>query len=806
MDKHQLMCEFLIEADSYFNGKDVDTQKINKHLTIKSYCSNGGCKTNEDHINALTTYIFKEFKNSIKKVEYNDYDECFLIWLSDKLFKMHLESKGIKDVISYIDGTTLNQAYEKHLKNHKVKLGYWDFFGHINGLKKANLKYMSEFYKLLNNICKTIKEYNDKGAESKKLSKYSKNCLNQYITLYLNISKCKSYLHLLNKLKGIYDDFRVYAIQENPSNNNLATNLKKLTTQDGVELNAARGFKPYHFSNKKCYPPKKKPTATKASKPIPGPASTTTIQKESPGSQGVSNTTGGQLSNQENTSKGSDSNQHKTTNEIGKQDGGIVHKPEQSPDGQQHNSGSKQGNSSGGSEISDELKNIDQNPPTNGPEKQPSLSETKEPSPPETPQETQLQTRSDPVQSESQNAHESKKTQKEGSNHPDGQGDSKNDTKDSGSESGNGDGGANEPGTPSDGTGDPPSESHPPSQGGKSDITNPLNQTGTSTPGGSIDLGSVFREFLLNGTKIYNKASQFIKDNHQKFKEATDKTSDAYNDTVDNLKRVYNASSIYFSGMINSITNQLDQVGTPKSGSSGNKLPQSSDQSKETEDPLPPQPSTPPKEPTQITSPDPSQDPSSDLSLSPPPNPPPISSQPNQSSSQSQSTTLQNQQISQPIQKTIAQLEKSPGSDHISRTPWNIIPTTWNGSGDCKPEVNFMNAALVCCTSEQCNLTGISVTLVLIPIILLIVYKYLSSGWRNELKGKKNMKKTINMVGVNKTTKTVINSSDGKKQMQIIIKSSGRKKQTKKSINSVYGEKSPSLNIYKLMQADPVPF
>ncbi|SCL96651.1 hypothetical protein PCHDK_000550900, partial [Plasmodium chabaudi adami] len=83
---------------------------------------------------------------------------------------------------------------------------------------------------------------------------------------------------------------------------------------------------------------------------------------------------------------------------------------------------------------------------------------------------------------------------------------------------------------------------------------------------------------------------------------------------------------------------------------------------------------------------------------------------------------------------------------------------------------------------------------------------YLSLGRRKKLKGKKNMKKVINMFGVNKTTKTVINSSDGKKQIQIIIKSSSQKKPTKKSINSVYGEKSPSLNIYQIMQADPVPF
>ncbi|SCL86154.1 hypothetical protein PCHDS_000508300, partial [Plasmodium chabaudi adami] len=400
-----------------------------------------------------------------------------------------------------------------------------------------------------------------------------------------------------------------------------------------------------------------------------------------------------------------------------------------SPDGQQQNSGSKQGTSSSGSENSDDLENRDSMPSTDEPEKQPLISETKESSSPETSQETQLQTQSDPAQTE-------------GSNHSDGQGASKCETKDSGSESGNGDGGANEPGAPSGGTGDPPSGNHAPSQDGKPDIPNPLDQTGTSsTSGGSFDLGPLFREFLLNGTKFYNKASQFIKDNHQKFKEATDQINDVYNDTVDNLKRVYNASSIYFSVMLNSITNQLDQVGTPKPGSSGDSLPQNSDQSKETGDPLPPQPSPQPKDSTQITSPNPSQDSPSNLPLPPPPNPPPISSQQNQLSPQSQSTTLQNPQTNPPTQKIIAQLAKSPSSDDIFRTPWNIIPTTWNGSGDCKPEVNFMNATLVCCTSEQCSLTGISVMLVLIPIILLIVYKYLSSGWRKEMKRKKNMKK-----------------------------------------------------------------
>ncbi|SCL87514.1 CIR protein, partial [Plasmodium chabaudi adami] len=251
------MCKLFREADSYFNGKDVDTQKFNKHSTIKSYCrDDGGCKTNEERINALAEYIIMDFKRSINQNDYNKYDEYLLMWISDKLFKIHKEAKNIRE--GYMDGTTLNQAYDTYLKNHKVGLDYWVLLDMIKGLKEAYLKYMSEFYKLLNNICITIAYYNDKGAKSRQLSKYSKNCLNQYRILYMNIPKCKSYLHLLNKLKGIYDDFRNSAIKEIDPNIKLETILQTLTTEDGKEMSAVRSFKTYDFSGSECKLSKKK--------------------------------------------------------------------------------------------------------------------------------------------------------------------------------------------------------------------------------------------------------------------------------------------------------------------------------------------------------------------------------------------------------------------------------------------------------------------------------------------------------------------------------------------------------------------
>ncbi|SCM01238.1 CIR protein, partial [Plasmodium chabaudi adami] len=353
MRRHIQVCKLLLEGDSYFNGKDVDTQKFNKHSIIKAYCRNGGCKKNEERINALTAYIFKTFKDSIKsQSKYNDYDEYFLLWLSDKLFKIHLESIGKKNVINYMDGTILNQAYEKHLKNHKVKLDHWVLFDMIKGLKEANLKYMSEFYKLLNLICKLITGYYN-GAQTKQLSKYPADCSHQYKNLYLNIYECKSYLNLLNKLKGIYDDFSS-VIKKNSSNSELATKLQTLTPPNGKEMAAVRGFKTYEISNTKCKFPKKKNTkpkkpdksplqpsnqlkgrqqetppphkpeiketkqqsSTESAPQLPQvPASN--VQKDSPGSQGISGGTSDQLPKHGVKSQNSDDGQHNPASNSG---------------------------------------------------------------------------------------------------------------------------------------------------------------------------------------------------------------------------------------------------------------------------------------------------------------------------------------------------------------------------------------------------------------------------------------------------------------------------------------------------------
>ncbi|KEG00165.1 hypothetical protein YYE_04985, partial [Plasmodium vinckei vinckei] len=312
-------CNLLLEGDSYFNGKDANTTKINKRSTIKAYCRNGSCKTNEDYINALIAYIIKKFKDTIsRKTTYNDYDEYLLMWISDKLFNMYHESKGTNKKIGFVYLITLNQAYVKHLKIHKQRLDYWDILNMQPGLKEVNLKYMSEFYKLLNHICKTIVDYETNGAGSKNLSKNSIDCRRQYRTLYRNIPKCQSYLNLLNKLKGIYDTFRSSAIKRT----DLKNKLIKLTLENGNEVETVHGFKSYDFNNEECKFQKKKRTPSKPSNPNPGPAppiapSLSISQKQDSPSPPL-------------PTEQTKDNQEKT------------------PDGQQENSGSKQGDSLGG--------------------------------------------------------------------------------------------------------------------------------------------------------------------------------------------------------------------------------------------------------------------------------------------------------------------------------------------------------------------------------------------------------------------------------------------------------------------------
>ncbi|SCL85052.1 CIR protein [Plasmodium chabaudi chabaudi] len=857
------MCNLFREADGYFNDENVDTQKFNKNTKIKRYCSSNGCKTNEDHINALTLYIHMEFKNLIKKKsEYNKYDECLLMWLSDKLYKMHLESIGKKDEINYMDGTTLNEAYKNYLEKHKKRMDYWDLLGIMPGLKEANLKYMTEFYKLINHICKIIKEYNDKGAVSKKLSKYSVDCRFQYRTLYMNIYECKSYLHLLNRLKGLYDDFRGYAIKNTDSSNDLANKLQKLTLKNGVELNATKGFKSYNFSNQPCKGKKKKKTdkpslqssnqlkdskhetlptqkpETKESKlqssPEPEPEPAPPSPKEpQPETQQSSSTTSPEdpptnlelhSSSQESQELGKN-NQNALT-DSGKETGGSkseIKGPEVG--NEKKNGGDKEPGTPSGEKCSQVNGNDRANSESCGADTEKSGPEGGS---------------ADKV-SETGDSGNGKGASKGGTSGGPGseqieQGSSDGGTRDANSVQGGqivigSQGGAD---TSQQGRSDG-SDSNACNQGASNhqggdtggDKESQEGPDGSGNEGGGTDSDPGEKEtqnaswppfdikpymliIKLKGMEQINNALKFFNEHKERITDAIDTINSLYNTSVSNLKNTFNNFTDFFNNFINNLSidyNQLEK--TPDSGDK-----QSGSGGTGDKPPTPNAPSEPPKDSDD-------NEPGSGGKEGEPPTSNDSSQHqkdsPQHDSNKQDSQGSQDQQnslLSSSVEQTQAQKpsQDTSGNQNSDQTDQEgpqkpeTAPVTKQENSGTELKGNRITEIGDIYVLKEYKKIGISIIVILIPITLAILYKYLSFGRRNELKKKNNMKKVINMVGVNKTTKTVINSSDGKKQIQIIIKSSSQKKQTKKFINSVYGEKSPSLKIYQLMQADPVPF
>ncbi|CAD2097787.1 PIR protein CIR protein [Plasmodium vinckei petteri] len=909
------VCGVLSEVDEYFNKGVVNERKFNKHSSLKNNCpyennsNQPKCTTNNDRTSALCAYLhnkiseidkyFKDGVNSDKR-----HIEIFIIWLGDKLFKMDNDYKA-----------TLEESYKKNLENHVGNYNYWKVMDSRKFYKKATIKKMSEYYNLINYICKLITEYN-KNPDNPRLGNYSSQCGNYYKTIYNSINGCKPYLQLLDDLKMVYEIFRMQKISNNYNINEnkrkrLLNRVKSLTTFQNVNQYFVTVNPILSFDDKECVDVKSKdekigksiasknlqnkPKGTEPTKktdtgpqkksspgtpqgkpPLPAPANPApaqtaggkSTQPQPPPASSLQTSQKSETSHQSGAN-GSDSKKG-NKGDRSNVSGGVVSRPESSegkpkdaeqkkpnpvgtpspgpkegsqPTGLKNQGsgkdghvvkGSQGGSSSGidggrGSVQGDQGKSDNQakhsgdsshgnsapassgagtlpsshpvpSPPVQPPDPQkPGL--PPQPDPPLSgtpPSSVQLPSASQPLSPTvsqplspavqqpgsslqpldpqkpgpqpptpdpppAQDGSSSQTSQTGGSNHS-------NEPKDSGNGKGS-TGGTN------DNTGGSSSGNENPGGGS--------NGPTSSTSGGSFNLGSSIFKFLLNGAENLKKTSEFIKDNQQKFKDAAEKISGAYNKAKDNLKNAYNVSNDYLNKYVNNIIEQLDKIDTPKSGDkqSGPGIPMSGGNKSNQPPPNPP-----------------SIDPSSNSLPTPPPKSPPTAptdpTLQKQPSPQSQPIIQQTHQIDPSKHKTTSnkfvQLTKSLSSDLILKKPWNIFPTTWNGSGDCKPEIKFMNATLVCCTSEQCNLTGILITFVLIPIILLIAYKYLSFGLSKKSE-KKNMKK-------------VINFHDGNRKTKIIISSYDKKKKLKPVINSVGGKKGPLLNIYKLIRADPMPF
>ncbi|CAD2102140.1 PIR protein CIR protein [Plasmodium vinckei petteri] len=804
--------KIFMKADILFEEGKLNLKKINNirgpYIQSCPYDESSKkkkCKNDLEGILALWSHLFTELlkiPQSTQKSENdnNQYVEYAMLWLGYRLFQT--KSYG---------SPTLSDFYNNYLMRSNVFNNHNNLITTKRHLKDANLYYMSKYYQLFQQLTYITMTYSKNNPNIQGIKTDSTDFYNKYTSLYNDVNECDSYFNLLSNLKTLYENLKKSIIHINRNRRHIRdavnSNFKNLPSPKRTKKTTIVGFnceeckkinsiaekkkpkpalKPQEPLNPKpAEPPPSDPVPPlppqpQQAKPVPEspqlPSKPTTVTPPHVLPKEPANLTQQtQLQSQSQSSLQKDTELKKT------QTDGPSHKngPEDSKNGQTSLDSGKGITDGGGEKGGTSINKGDSGGTVSGPvgaqdDKGKSsggsgdqLNTGSQPTGQDNKQENQNGTSVGPISGPESPGGESKDgAQKKTDNvdrstpelqQPNPQGDS------------------NQKGDPS-------------KQGGSSQQGNSSQQGDPDTSEGSFGFASSFLNLLSNGTEMFNKASDFIEQNQKRFNDAKDKISGAYKDAMDNLKSAYDTYSDYLNRMINDINNQLNQDDPPKSGNSGDKSPQSNDQSQKTGDPPQIPPRDPPSNPTPDPIPDPLPTPSQHLQLPPSPN----STQQKHLSSPTQPITHNPTTIDPSNHKANTQLVKSPSPEPILRTPWNIIPTTWNGSGNCKPKIKFINTTLVCCTPEQCSLTGISVTLILIPIILLIVYKYLSFG-SSKKSEKKNMKRVIKLV-------------DGSKKTQIIINSYYRKKDLKPVINSVGKKKDPLLNIYKLMKADPIPF
>ncbi|VTZ71359.1 CIR protein [Plasmodium chabaudi chabaudi] len=249
-------CKFLLEADEYFNNGIVDEDKFKKNTELHSYCpyDNGKrrpCKNNYERINALGVHLYQKLNKTTKNLNgtghhENRHIEFFMIWLGDKLFKLEKNYK-----------TTMEESYKKYLDNHIGNYKYWNVINSKRLYKDATIRKMNELYNLLSYICKLITEYNKNPKKPNRdtLGNYSAQCRNYYKTTHNAVKSCKPYLHLLDSLKRIYEDFRwEKIINNNDSNINrlLSNRIESLKTFGNEDHYFVSDSEELSFNNEGC--------------------------------------------------------------------------------------------------------------------------------------------------------------------------------------------------------------------------------------------------------------------------------------------------------------------------------------------------------------------------------------------------------------------------------------------------------------------------------------------------------------------------------------------------------------------------
>ncbi|CAD2099518.1 CIR protein PIR protein [Plasmodium vinckei lentum] len=741
------------EVDKLFDTKSVNTSKFYNDNKVSQYCPNKdgytSCYSDYQRINAIGTYVFMELDKKNRVLNRSNDERhlsYFIMWISHILYRR------------FEDNTfTLNSIYDKHLKNNFGNYNYWNLLRNKMYLTNSNIAIMNVLYLLFQQICDTINTIQTKDIQP---HEYTSKALEFYVIynkIFKHINPCGPYRELLNHLKTTYNKFIKIAKNKNANSEDVLNMLIELSPKE-------KNFGD-KFSSKGCIKIHKK-------------LNDNTSKLIKIGNSMLKDYAEKKIQNTPDLIKSQDTtfyyyygfDDNDVNGGDGVNGGDDVNSGDDAIDDDDDENGDLRNNG-----ITKNSSNQEQTGQQGTSIVSKPASEKSLPTPPQAPQKPGASPRSEKTDSDTQKGNSDSEGGKKGGT----KGESGSTGGGSGSGTGDTSGGQSDQGGSSGGSD---------SQGDQA----PTHPSGEPNGYLSSNWGMNFNpmSYIPSASSIYQSSKDILTSATNKISDAYTNTvgivKGAYDKTVTTVKNAYTTSTNYIGGAVTSITDQLSSFGTfqlsdDQSGSNslGGGVDTSDQSQQNPKQPENPPPSLPPSSPQPQSN-----------QIQDPPQTPSDPSSPKSIDSQTSSTPIQ--QIAPTDGNRVSQIPLSaqgtlPSSITDPSTQWNGSITRIVAKMNEKPSIWCIGS------NNKCGITGISIIVISISIVLTIMYKYLSLGCTSKSKRKKSVKKVINSIG-------------GKRPIQIIIKSYDRNKDLKPVINSVGRKKDPLLNIYKLMQADPVPF
>ncbi|SCL89136.1 CIR protein [Plasmodium chabaudi adami] len=772
------VCETFLDVDNLFINFEANEEQLNGgYGSYKMYCpvKNGSkrCETNYEKLRAISEYGFMELaKNDQMNLgsEYDPSADFVVMGWCHRLYK-----------ISKDHNLSLNQLYGNNFGKSRGNFNYKGILNNKIYLMNSNIAIMNMLYLLFQKICETINTYKTHNAQPHEYISEGIEYHFMYNALSKFFNRCGPYLRLLNHLKTIYNEYIKAVIKDNDHDESLRNQLIELSSINSKLVGS-------EFNSEGCKKMHKKLTQTTTNIIKMGIKMLEDDKKKKSGevSQNTEDDGNGDLYGydyddlygdddedlDEDVDDGDDGGKD-VVDGSEKKDGAIDNTsqhPEQNPvnlsDQPSISNGDPNQPKSGTTSNTDD---------SNGKEKtlENSQSSDKSPGSPSNEQITKETTQesNETTQESNETTQESKETTQESNETTQESNETTQESNETTQESKETTQESNETTQESKDTTKESNDTTKEDQ----DSTKESNDTTKEDQDSTQKATLMKKDSIIDPLKSVKPTLSLFKPSLSSvYNTLTDTGNNAYEKTLQTLQNASSKLTELASELDKAISQPNKETVTPPAGDNGLKPEDSGDDPPSSDDPSVYPPSAPhisqgpQTEPTKQSEPENKQD-----------------EGPKEKGQQS-ALTIQGPSDGS-INTSHAQVTKPDNSGN-------------NINGIISENVSSMDIL------KKHKLIAFSVIGIAIPITLAIMYKYLSPWRTKKSKRKTKMKKIINLVGVNKTKKTVINSINGKRPMQIIIKSSTKKKQTKKFITSVYRKNSPLLNIYNLMQADPVPF